>query len=164
MYPFLRTAITPFNETVLTNSPANFSAVQQANTALVQLVESKQPLSSPAKNYVGFLTQCYERTHSENRILRCENEHLKEAMGRRGRVLSGKRGAIDGKHLVTTPEILNSVKEAEKVTQIRSEKRGSKPKKQAPRAKKEVIEEFSEESEESDEELIEMFDCIRVEV
>lgn len=158
------TATTPFNETVLTNSPANFKAVQQANAALVQLAQSKQSLSSPAKNYIGYLTQCYERTHSENRILHCENERLKESMGRRGRVLSGKREAIDGKHLMTTPDILNSVKEAEKVTQIRSQKRGPKPKKRGPRAKKEVIEESSEESEATDEELVEMFDCIRVEM
>jgi DDE superfamily endonuclease/Tc5 transposase DNA-binding domain/helix-turn-helix, Psq domain len=155
---------TPFNEAVLTNSPANFNAVQYANAALVELAQSKQPLSSPAKNYVGYLTQCYERSHSENRILHCENERLKASMGRRGRVLSSKRRAIDGKHLMTTPDILGSVREAEKETQIRVQKRGQKSKKRGPKGKREVIEESSEESDATDEELAEMFDCIRVEM
>ena len=154
---------TPFNDAVLTNSPANFNDVQHANAALVHLVQSRQPLPSPAKNYVGYLTQSYERTHSENRILHRENEHLKESMGRRGRVLSGKRQAIDGKHLMTTPEILSSVMKAEKLTQLRTQKRDEKSKKRGPRGKKEVVEEYSEESDATDEELAEMFDCIRVE-
>ena len=35
---------TPFNEAVLTNSPADFNATQQANAALVQLVQTEQHL------------------------------------------------------------------------------------------------------------------------
>src|SRR3954469_10752666 len=62
---------TPFNDAVLTNSPANFNAVQHANAVLVHLVQSRQLLPSPIKNYVGYLTQSYEHTHLENRILRC---------------------------------------------------------------------------------------------
>jgi len=158
------TATTPFNEAVLTDSPANFNAVKHANVALVQLVQSQQPLTSPAKKYVKFLTQCYERTHSENRILHCENEGLKAARGCSGRPLSGKRKAIDGEHLLTRPEILGAVTDSEKVTQSRVQKRKVMPRKRGPRGKKEVVEESSEESDGTDEELAEMFDCIRVEM
>jgi hypothetical protein len=41
--------------------------------------------------------------------------------------LSGKKRAIDGKCLMTTPEILGSVKEAEEVTQT-WQQRGGKSK------------------------------------
>jgi hypothetical protein len=85
-------------------------------------------------------------------------------MGRRGRPLSGKRKAIDGEHLLTRPEILGAVTDAEKVTQNRVQKRKVIPKKRGPRRRKEVIEESSEESDGTDEELAEMFDCIRVEM
>jgi len=81
-------------------------------------------------------------------------------MGHRGRVLSGKRQAIDGKHLMTIPEILGSIKGAEKLTQLRTQKRDGKFKKRGLRGKKEVVEESSEESDVTDEELAEMFDCI----
>jgi hypothetical protein len=77
--------------------------------------------------------------------------------------LSGKRQAIDGKHLMTTPEILGSIKGAEKSTQLRMQKRDGKSKKRGLQGKKEVVEESSEESDATDEELAKMFDCIRVE-
>ena len=86
----------------------HFNAVKHENEALAQLVQSDQPLTSPAEKYIKFLRQYYERTHSENRILHCENEGLKAATGRRGRNLSGRRHAIVGEHLVTTPEILGA--------------------------------------------------------
>jgi hypothetical protein len=41
---------TPFNDAVLTNSPADFNATQQENAALVRLVETEQHLPSPVKN------------------------------------------------------------------------------------------------------------------
>ena len=157
------TATTPFNEAILTNPPANFNAVKHANVALVQLIQSEQPLTSPAKKYVKFLTHCYECTHSENHILHCENKGLKSAMGHRERNLGGKRKAIDGEHLLTRLEILSTVVDAEKVTHSRVQKKRVRPRKQSPRGKKEVIEESSEESDGTDEELAEMFDCIRVE-
>ena len=112
----------------MTNSPANFNAVQHANAVLVHLIQSRQPLPSPAKNYIEYLTQSYEHTHLENRILYYENEYLKESMGHRGRVLSGKRQAIDGKHLMTIPEILGSIKGAEKLTQLQTQKEMGSPK------------------------------------
>jgi hypothetical protein len=67
----------------LTDSPANFHAVKHTNVTLVQRVQSEQALTSPV------LTQCYERTHSENCFLHCENEGL-HAIDGRGRNLNGK--------------------------------------------------------------------------
>ena len=84
----------------------------------------------PAEKYV---THRYECLYSENRILQHENEGSRPTLEGRMRNLSAKRQAIDGKHLMTTPDILASVKEAEKLTQIRTQKRGGKSKKRGPR-------------------------------
>src|SRR5271154_2930098 len=47
--------LTAFNEAVFTDSPADFNAVQRANVALNSLLDSNEPLPSPAKNLSGTL-------------------------------------------------------------------------------------------------------------
>jgi len=49
--------LTPFNETVFTNSPTDFNAVQRANVALNALLDSNNSLPSPAKNFVRHVTR-----------------------------------------------------------------------------------------------------------
>jgi hypothetical protein len=41
--------LTPFNDAVVTDSPVDFNAVKQANDAFHTLIESGEPLPSPAK-------------------------------------------------------------------------------------------------------------------
>ena len=91
---------TPFNEAVLTDSPADFNAVQQANTALNALLDSGEPLSSPAKQYVRHCTRSIMRLHARNTILEKDNADQKAVLQARKCNLSGKRRVIDRKHLM----------------------------------------------------------------
>src|SRR5271169_6406493 len=47
----------PFNDAVLTSSPVDFNDVQKANIALNNMIRSGNPIATPAKKYVIFLTQ-----------------------------------------------------------------------------------------------------------
>src|SRR5208282_4042164 len=53
--------LTPFNETVFTDSPADFNAVQRANVALNALLDSDEPLPTPAKK---ICPSCHTVTHA----------------------------------------------------------------------------------------------------
>ena len=48
-----RPITTPFTDAVLTSSPLDISAVRVANAALNQLIQSGEPLPTPAKQYVS---------------------------------------------------------------------------------------------------------------
>jgi hypothetical protein len=50
----------PFNKSVLTSSPPDIDAIQATNLALNQQIESGEPLTTPAKNYVPYLVQILE--------------------------------------------------------------------------------------------------------
>ena len=70
-----------------------------------------------------------------------------------------KRKVIDGKHILTMPEILGGLKEAEKITK----KRKTTGTKKGRRRASEVVEESSDESEASQNESLVILDCIEVE-
>ena len=87
--------LTAFNEAVLTDSPADFNAVKEANDALNTLISSGAPLPSPAKKYVSHCTRSIMRLHARNTILEQENADQKAILQARKRNLSGKRRVID---------------------------------------------------------------------
>ena len=70
-------ASTPFNEDVLTDSAIDFNAVKKANDALSTLIESSEPLSSPAKKYVCHCTMSIMCLHVCNTVLEQKNEEPK---------------------------------------------------------------------------------------
>src|SRR5271170_7723293 len=76
-----------FNEAVLTDSPVDFNAVQTANVALNTLLQSRNPLPTPAKNYVGHLTRSVMRLHARNTIVEQENADQKAILQARKRPL-----------------------------------------------------------------------------
>src|SRR5271170_2911375 len=80
--------LTPFNEDVLTDSPANFNAVKEANDALNTLIKSGAPLPSPAKKYVSHCTRSIMRLHARNTILEQENANQKAILQARKNNLS----------------------------------------------------------------------------
>ena len=83
--------LTPFNEAVFTDSPADFNAVQRANIALNTLLKSKKPLPTPARIFVSHLTRSVMRLHARNTIVEKENADQKAILQGRKRHLSGKR-------------------------------------------------------------------------
>jgi DDE superfamily endonuclease/Tc5 transposase DNA-binding domain/helix-turn-helix, Psq domain len=156
--------LTPFNETVLTDSPVDFNAVKQANDALNTLIESGESLPSPAKKYVGHCTRSILRLHARNTILEQENADQKAILQARKRNLSGKRKVIDGKHLMTGAELVG-IREAQEVTKQRKapKKRGGKGTGKS-KAKKESSDESDAYVDVTDDEAVEIFDCIEVEM
>ena len=80
-------------------------------------------------------------------------------MTKRKTILSGKRKVIDGKHILTTGEILNGLKAAEKITK----KRKTAGVKRGKKSSSNIVEESTEESEVSQDESLDILDCITVE-
>jgi DDE superfamily endonuclease/Tc5 transposase DNA-binding domain len=158
---------TPFNDAVFTSSPVNFNDVQRANKALNDMIASGNPISSPAKKYITFLTQNLERFQAVNTIIQHENTQLKAHVHGKKRQLSGKRQVIDGKHHITAAELVG-IQEAEKVTRERKEKKGNKAlQKRGSQVQNELTDESEEElelSEDEEDEAKEIFDCIEVEL
>jgi hypothetical protein len=65
--------LTAFNNAVLTDSPADFIVIQRANDALNTLMESGEPLPSPAKKYIGHTTRSRVRLYAHCTILKKDN-------------------------------------------------------------------------------------------
>ena len=155
---------TPFNDMVLTSSPIDFNAVQQANVALNSLIVSGDPMTTPAKTYVCCLTRTVERLHALNTIIQHENEEMKGIANNRKRRLSGKWKAIDGKHVMTSTELMG-IQEAEKVTKARKTKHGQKRRcKKGFQVREELSDEPEAEFDDSGDEAVESLDCIEVEM
>jgi hypothetical protein len=106
---------------VLTSSPVDFNDVQTANIALNDMIASGNPISTPAKKYIIFLTKNVERIQAVNTIVQHENEQRKAHVHQRKHQLSGKRQVIDGKHIITMAELIG-IQKAEKITRARKEK------------------------------------------
>src|SRR5271170_7025877 len=60
--------LAPFNDTVFTDSPTDFDAVQRANIALNILLDSTKPLPTHAKKFVRHLTRSHMPIHARNTI------------------------------------------------------------------------------------------------
>jgi hypothetical protein len=155
--------LAPFNETVFTDSPVDFNAVQRANVALNTLLESKEPLPTPARIFVRHLTRSVMRLHTRNTIVEQQNSEQKVILQGRKRPLSGKRRVIDGKHLMTGAELIG-VREAEEVTkQRKAPKRGTQKQNVRATVKKDTSDESEGDSYITDDGEVEIFDCIVVE-
>ena len=151
-----------FNDSVLTDSPADFNAVQQANNALNAFLESGEPLPSPVKKYVGHCTRSIMRLHARNTILEKENADQKAVLHTRKQNMSGKRRVIDGKHLMTTAELIG-VRNAEAVTKQRKARpKGVGTRKGRSKAKKESKDDSEEGLDSTSEEDDGVLDCIVV--
>ena len=154
--------LTPFNEVVFTDSPTDFNAVQRANVAVNALLESDQPLPSPAKKFLRHVTRSNMRLHARNTILEQENAAQKAVLEGRKRQLSGRRQVIDGKHLITGAELVGLRKAEEMTNQRKASKGGTRKRNTRSRAKKESSSESEADSYITDDEGVELLDCIEV--
>jgi hypothetical protein len=155
-------SLIPFNETVFTDSPTDFNAVQRANIALDTLLDSNEPLPSPAKKFVRHVTRSHMRLHARITVLEQENTDQKAVLERRKNGLSGKRLVIDGKHLMTRMELVG-VQKAEEVTKQRKAAPKGKQKRNTKRkVKKESSDESEADSYNTDDGEVEILDCIEV--
>jgi hypothetical protein len=77
--------------------------------------------------------------------------------------LSGKRQVIDGKHIITTAELIG-IRKAEKVIWVKKGKSNNKvSRKRGSQAQQELTGESEAELELSEDDAKEIFDCIEVE-
>ena len=111
----------PFDNALLC-SPVNISAFQAANSTLNQLVINKQPLDTPARNYVLRLTQRSERLYAETVILQKEKTNLEGVVVARRNAENEKCGVLKGRHSIATEDILEQVRAEEAKTQVKRKK------------------------------------------
>ena len=121
-----------------------------------------QSFNTLAKKYLNCLTRTSERLHTQNTILEREKNELKSIVTARKRRLSSKRQVIDGKHMLTTLEILNSVKDAEQVTRERKKPQLHKSGRRGSKVRKELTDESESELEVAYDDMVEIMDCIEV--
>ena len=88
--------LTAINAVILTNSPADFNVVQQANAELNTLLKSGEPLPSPVKQYIRHCTRSIICLHAYNIILEQNNTGQKAILQACKCQLSGKGRLLIG--------------------------------------------------------------------
>ena len=116
-------SITPFDNSLITSSPPDAITLHSANNALKQLVADGKPLNTPARNYVRRLTDTTERLRVQISILQREKNDLKEVVAARKQRTKGKRIVLEGKVMISLPEIQRAVANAEKGNSSKAHKK-----------------------------------------
>src|SRR5579859_4236378 len=99
------TETTSFPTQVLTSSPSDFSVLQAANSVLNRMVDTAEPLSTPARKYIRSLTSTSERLFARTSILQEHTEAQETLLTKRKQREEVKCSLIKGKYLLSTPEI-----------------------------------------------------------
>jgi len=133
---------TPFKESVLTSSPLNTEEVRSANAALLSEISAGDHLSTLARTYATYVVRRSERANIRNMIIEEEQAKLRAAVTRRKAIQSGKRAIVDGKHILTTPEIHDDLVVVEKKIKKRKTIGTKKSKREASEVEQEFIDEF----------------------
>jgi len=107
--------VPPFHESVLTSSPIDMNDMHRANTAVAGELDSGKPLSSPAKKFIKCQGRSVVRLYTSNSILKHDNAAKDAVICARKHRLSGKRKAIESKHIISAAELV-AIREAEEVT------------------------------------------------
>jgi DDE superfamily endonuclease len=113
---------TSFPTQILTSSPSDFTVLQVANSALNRMIESENPLPTPARKFVRTLTTAAEKLFTRTSILQQRTEPQEALLAARQQRASGKRSVIKGKFLLSTPEIHSEVLQTEKTTAIKKKR------------------------------------------
>ena len=95
------------------SSPFDVPVMQAANTALNQLVASGESITTPAQDYIRWLTHQTEWLQARNTILQEEKTNIEGVISARKSQASGKRVVLAGHHLVTRPELLEGIRKKE---------------------------------------------------
>ena len=98
--------------TLLDSSPPNGTELRQAN-AVIKSALRESTVKSPVRRYIKRVGAAFERTQSENVLLRRQNTEQRELLQQRKERKKGKRVAIKGKFVFNTQEILEVVEKAE---------------------------------------------------
>ena len=138
------TSLNDLDRSLLDSSPPNGTELRQA-TSVVNTIVRSSTLETPVKRYIERSGAAFERTSSENILLRKEIVEARELLRVRRERKKGKRVAIKGKFIFNTQEILELVEEAEAEAS-----KGKSKKKRVARAITPEIEDEKEEDIEED--------------
>jgi hypothetical protein len=117
------------NAALAGSSPPEGTNLHQLNTEVESLV-SESNLRTPVRRYLKRSSTLLEKVVSENALLCRSNAEKDTLLDVRKTRKKGKRVAIQGKHMLSTAEVLKVVKEAEK--EAPKKKRGRKRKARTP--------------------------------
>jgi hypothetical protein len=100
------------DRSLLDSSPLKGTELREAKLLINSIVRSST-LETPVKRYIERSGSAFERTTSENALLRKENAKFRELLRVRKERKRGERIAVKGKFVFNTKEILEPVEEAE---------------------------------------------------
>ena len=100
------------DRSLLDSSPPEGPKLREA-TSLVDSVVRSPTLETPVKQYIERLGAAFERTSSENALLRKENADFRELLRVRKEYKKGKRVVVKVKFVFNTKENSEPVEEAE---------------------------------------------------
>jgi hypothetical protein len=100
------------DRSLLDSSPPEGTELREA-TSLVNRIVRSSNIETPVKRYIERSGVAFERTTSENTLLRKELTEARELLRVRKERKKGKRVAVKGKFVFNTKEILELVEEAE---------------------------------------------------
>jgi len=132
------------DRSLLDSSPPEGTELRET-TSLVNRIVRSSTLETPVKRYIERSGVAFERTTSENALLRKEIAEYRELLRVRKERKNGKRVAIKGKFVFNTKEILEVVEKAE----VEASKRKAKKRRTTKAINPEVEEEQEEDNEEN---------------
>jgi hypothetical protein len=117
------TTLKDLDRSLLDSSLLEGTELQEA-TSLVNTIVRSSTLETPVKQYIKRSGAAFERTTSENALLRKENAEYRELLRVRKERKNRKRVAIKGKFVFNMQEILKVVEKAEaEVSKRKTKKR-----------------------------------------
>ena len=141
------------DRSLLDSSPPDGTELRQA-TSLVNTIVRSSTLETPVKRYIERSGAAFERTTSENALLRKEIAEARELLRVRRERKKGKRVAIKGKFVFNTQEILELVEEAEAEALKKKTKKRRTTKAITPEIEEEEEEDIEKDTSESESDCI----------
>jgi len=103
------TMATPFSADVLTSSPADYSLFRSTNAQLIALINSGEPLSDNARQYLRCVTSVAEKNFVRTSLLTHQVQDQAAIIAARKVQTSGKRHFIKNKFVLTAPEVIEGI-------------------------------------------------------
>jgi hypothetical protein len=141
------------DRSLLDSSPPEGTELREA-TSLVNKIVRSSTLETPVKRYIERSGIAFERTTSENALLRKENAEYRELLRIRKECKKGKHVAIKGKFVFNTQEILGLVEEVEAEASKGKAKKRRKTRATTPEIEDEEEEDIEENTSESESDCI----------
>lgn len=151
--PRTRPDKTPFDISLSTSSPPEGTELHAAIELLSSTISRAIDVVTPAKRFTEKATRLLEEQNTELTLLRKQFKEVSELLQTRAKRKKGKRITLDGKHIVSTEEVLEDVRKAE--AEVTKRKPRKKRKIEVTTAKlPEIADQYIENQSESDDDCI----------